>query len=70
MLISLGYLVLVITFACGPFHMGSAAASFTGNSEALPWWSFAGLPVAAALAALATLLPMRVGARNLQGMEF
>lgn len=70
MLVSLGYLVLVIAFACGPFHLGSAAASFPGDPAELPWWAFAGLPAATALAAVATLLPMRVGARNLRGMEF
>jgi ABC-2 type transport system permease protein len=68
MLVSLGYLVLVIAIACGPFHTALAAAA-VGRGE-LAWWGFAGLPVAAVLAAAATLIPMRVGARALRGMEF
>ena len=69
MLVSLGYLVVVITAACGPFHAASTAASFAGAGP-LPGWAFAGLPVAVAIAAAATVVPMRVGARNLRAMEF
>ena len=70
MLISLGYLVLIILTACGPYHAVSAAAAFgsgVGESSAL---AFAGLPVAALIAAVATALPMRAGGRNLQRVEF
>src|SRR5262245_16598118 len=69
MLISLGYLVLVIAVACGPFHAAMAAESFSGGDR-IPWWGFAGLPVAAVLALAATLIPMRVGIQTLRGMEF
>jgi ABC-2 type transport system permease protein len=70
MLVSLGYLVVVIAAACGPFHAASAAAAFGDGVGQLPGWAFAGVPVAVAIAAAATVIPMRIGARNLRGMEF
>jgi ABC-2 type transport system permease protein len=69
MLVSLGYLVVVIVAACGPFHAASAQVAF-GAPGPLPGWAFAGLPVAVAIAALATIVPMRVGGWNLRVMEF
>src|SRR5947208_3233027 len=51
MLVSLGYLVVVIAAACGPFHAASAQVAFGDGTGPLPGWAFAGLPVAVALAA-------------------
>jgi ABC-2 type transport system permease protein len=70
MLMSLGYLVLVISAACGPYHAASAAAAFDSSGADLAGWAFAGLPIAVGLAAIATVVPMRVGARHLRGVEF
>jgi len=70
MLVGLGYLVLVIAAACGPFHAASAAANLDGRVGELSGWAFAGLPVAVGLAAAATLVPMRVGSRYLRTVEF
>lgn len=70
MLVGLGYLVIVVTAACGPFHAASTAVAFGEGTAELPAWAFAGLPVAVAAAAIATIVPMRVGGRNLRGMEF
>src|SRR5262249_10613307 len=70
MLVSLGYLVIVIVAACGPFHAASTAAAFADGVGSLPGWAFAGVPVAVAIAAAATVIPMRIGGRNLKGMEF
>jgi hypothetical protein len=70
MLIGLGYLVLVIVIACGPFHAAGAAEGFPGDPGRLPWWGYAGLPIALGIAGVATVLPMQVGARTLRRMEF
>jgi ABC-2 type transport system permease protein len=70
MLVSLGYLVIVIAAACGPFHAASTAVAFGEGNAPLPGWAFAGLPFALVLAAAATVVPMRIGGRNLRGMEF
>lgn len=68
MLVGLGYLVLTIAFACGPFHAASAAGAL--GEDSLPWWGFAGLPLSLAIAIIATIAPMRIGARNLRQIEF
>jgi ABC-2 type transport system permease protein len=70
MLVSLGYLVFLIAAACGPFHLANTGAVLAGDHGTLPLWAFAGLPVAAGMALVATIVPMRVGGRNLRGMEF
>jgi ABC-2 type transport system permease protein len=70
MLVSLGYLVVLIAAACGPFHAASTTAALGNDHGALPWWAFAGLPVAIGIALGATWLPMRVGSRNLKQIEF
>ncbi|MBO0698207.1 MAG: hypothetical protein J2P46_07425 [Zavarzinella sp.] len=70
MLVGLGYLVVVIAVACGPFHAAGAVEGFTGDPARLPWWGFAGLPVAIGIAGVATVVPMQIGARTLRGMEF
>jgi ABC-2 type transport system permease protein len=70
MLVSLGYLVLVIAAACGPYHAASATQSFSTSAGQLPWWGFAGLPVALGMAIVATVVPLRVGAWTLKNMEF
>ena len=70
MLVGLGYLVMVILFACGPFHAATAASAIASGSDGVPWWGFAGLPISFALAIIATIAPMRFGARNLRRIEF
>lgn len=69
MVVSLGYLVLVVAAACGPLHAGLTTAALHG-SAGIPAWAFAGLPVALFLAAVATVVPLRVGGRHLRTMEF
>jgi ABC-2 type transport system permease protein len=68
MLVGLGYLVFVIAAACGPFHAGLTLAG--GSSAGIPVWAYVGLPVAVAMAVVATWLPMRVGIRNLRQLEW
>lgn len=68
MLIGLAFLVVTIAIACGPLHLGLMAGG--GNLEAMSIWSFVGLPVMAILAAIATVLPMRIGARAFRAMEW
>jgi ABC-2 type transport system permease protein len=70
MVVSLGYLVFVTVAACGPYHLAVAAGAFTRDGTAVPWWGYVGLPVAFAGAVAATVVPMRVGARTLKGIEF
>ncbi len=70
MLLGLGYLVLIIGIACGPYHAASAASGFATDHPGIAWWSFAGLPVAVAMAVGATIVPMRIGARHLRTIEF
>jgi ABC-2 type transport system permease protein len=70
MLVGLGYLVFIIAVACGPYHAASAVDAFAVDRSGLAWWSFAGLPFAAAGAACATMIPMRFGAANLRTVEF
>jgi ABC-2 type transport system permease protein len=66
MLVGLGYLVLVIAAACGPFHAGLTVSGGSG----IPGWAYSGLPVAVGMAVAATWLPMRVGIRNLRELEW
>src|SRR5262245_16331801 len=70
MLVGLGYLVFIIAVACGPYHASSAMEKFATDQSGMAWWSFAGLPVAVAGAACATIIPMRIGAANLRSVEF
>jgi ABC-2 type transport system permease protein len=70
MLVGLGYLVLVIAAACGPLHAAGAASAFGDGVGGLPAWAFAGLPIALGLAIAATVIPLRIGSRQLQAMEF
>lgn len=75
MVIGLFYLILVVGTAAGPLHaaavsMKYSAGLFGGESAALPWWAFAGVPVAVAVAAVATYFPLRAGGRALRTVEF
>jgi ABC-2 type transport system permease protein len=63
MLVGLGYLVVVIATACGPFHAA-------GGQGGVAWWGYAGLPVALGIAVVGTVLPMQVGTYTLRRMEF
>jgi ABC-2 type transport system permease protein len=70
MLVSLGYLVIIIVTACGPLHAAKTSQMMSEGGSTLPLWAFAGLPVAIAIAAFATIVPLRVGSRTLKEMEF
>ncbi|HEY2784890.1 MAG TPA: hypothetical protein VGJ05_07945 [Fimbriiglobus sp.] len=75
MMIGLCYLVLVVGISAGPLHAAAVAAKYqTGQlsveGSALPLWAFAGVPVALALAAVATVIPLRAGGRALRAVEF
>ncbi len=73
MVISLAVLILIVAAACGPYHVAATAEAFIGNIEEkkdLPLWAFAGLPIALVLAALATWLPMKMGRKAFDAIEF
>jgi len=70
MIISLFYMALVIAVMAGPYHIVAAGQALLGDRVAMSAWVFAGLPVGFALGALAVWLPMRVGIRTLQRVEF
>jgi len=63
-------LEFVISIVCGPYHAATAASAISSESAANAWWGFAGVPVGIALTVFCTIVPMRVGARNLRAIEF
>jgi len=67
---SLMYLVLTVALMCLPYHIASARDSFQQTARNLPWWVYAGIPAGLIMAVLCVWLPMRVGSRTLQKMEF
>jgi ABC-2 type transport system permease protein len=72
MVVGLGYLVIVLGLTMGPLHGAAVANKFRTGLDGLelPWWAFAGLPLAAVVAAAAIVLPLRAGARALNRVEF
>jgi ABC-2 type transport system permease protein len=70
MVVGLGFLVAVIGAMVVPFHVEQLARRSTGGASAVNPWVYAGIPVALAVGALATVLPLRAGARSLREMEF
>ncbi len=72
MVISLAVLILIVATACGPYHVAATAEiiGLTEQKQELPLWAFAGLPFALALAILGTWLPMRMGRRAFEAIEF
>ncbi|VTR97621.1 putative ABC transporter permease subunit [Tuwongella immobilis] len=71
MIVSLGYLVLMVSVMALPYHLAEAARlASRGENGMLPVWGFLGLPLGVIGCALATWLPMHYGAKNLRKMEF
>ena len=70
MIVSLFYMAVVIAVMAGPFHLVTAGQSLLGDKVEMRWWVYAGLPIGIAIGALAVWLPMRVGSRTLNRMEF
>lgn len=58
-------LVAVIALMAGPFHMLLAS-----SENWTTWWPWVSLVLGMTLGLVATILPLRAGARNLRGMEF
>lgn len=70
MMLGLGYLVIVITAMCGPYHLARVIQT-AGGQAGMPWgWLAAGVAVATVACVVATWLPMRAGYRNLKRIEF
>jgi ABC-2 type transport system permease protein len=65
------FLVTEIALMAGPFHL---QILLSGNTEltlaSLQWWQLAGAAAGLAVGAVAVLVPLRMGARTLRGMEF
>jgi ABC-2 type transport system permease protein len=70
MVTGLGFLIAVIGTMVVPFHVAQLAKSATGGAGHVNPWVYAGIPVALAVGVLATVLPLRAGARSLRAMEF
>jgi ABC-2 type transport system permease protein len=70
MVIGLAFLVCVIGTMVVPFHAAQLAQRATRGAATINPWVFAGIPVALALGVIATVLPLRAGARSLREMEF
>jgi ABC-2 type transport system permease protein len=62
------FLIVVICAMVAPFHIILATHDMDGVS--FPWWSWLALLVGLAAGALAVVLPLRAGARNLRRLEF
>jgi ABC-2 type transport system permease protein len=70
MVLGLGFLVAVIGAMVVPFHAAQLAKRATGAAGQVNPWVYAGIPVALAVGAIATVLPLRAGAKSLREMEF
>jgi len=70
MVTGLGFLLAVIALMAVPFHTAQLAKGVGGGSGLISPWVFAGVPFGLLLGAVAVVLPLRVGARSLRGMEF
>jgi ABC-2 type transport system permease protein len=62
------FLIAVIGAMAAPFHIVVATRDPTISSY--PWWPWLGLLFGLLAGALAVVLPLRAGARNLRAMEF
>jgi ABC-2 type transport system permease protein len=69
MVVGLAFLVSVIGLMVVPFHVVQLAKT-AGGAGHVSAWVYAGIPVALGVGVLATVLPLRAGARSLREMEF
>ncbi|VTR92744.1 Uncharacterized protein OS=Singulisphaera acidiphila (strain ATCC BAA-1392 / DSM 18658 / VKM B-2454 / MOB10) GN=Sinac_6081 PE=4 SV=1 [Gemmata massiliana] len=70
MVVGLAFLVTVIGVMVVPFHVTQLAKGATGGAAKINPWVFVGIPIGLILGVLATVLPLRYGARSLREMEF
>jgi ABC-2 type transport system permease protein len=70
MVVGLGFLVAVIGVMVVPFHVTQLAKSANGNASGINPLVYVGIPIALTLGAIATIVPLRAGARSLRDMEF
>jgi ABC-2 type transport system permease protein len=70
MVIGLSFAVCVVAVMVVPFHAAQLARVARGADAAVSPWVYAGLPVGAILGVVAVVLPLRAGARSLNGVEF
>ncbi|HEY3787540.1 MAG TPA: hypothetical protein VGL71_01740 [Urbifossiella sp.] len=71
MVIGLMFLVGVVGLMVVPFHAAQLAEGIRNNHDAeMSPWVFAGVPIALLFGALGVVLPLRAGARSLNGLEF
>ncbi|QJW96651.1 putative ABC transporter permease subunit [Frigoriglobus tundricola] len=70
MMIGLTFLVSVIGVMVVPFHVAQLAKGATAGVVRVNPWVYAGIPAGLVIGALATVLPLRAGARSLREMEF
>jgi ABC-2 type transport system permease protein len=75
------YLLLIVGAMAGPWHLHAAGSAFlklgnAASADADAWhrplvvWSSLGVAIGLALGALAVIVPLRLGSRALQRMEF
>jgi ABC-2 type transport system permease protein len=71
MVTGLGFVLAVVAMMALPMHVAATLRHFKNlEFAAFPWWVYLGLPLGVALGAVATLLPLRAGARSLERVEF
>ena len=72
MVVGLLYVLVVVAVMAGPAHAAATMRHFKviDGSQGFPWWVWAGVPVGVLLAVLATVLPLRAGAKALRESEF
>jgi ABC-2 type transport system permease protein len=70
MVTGLGFIVIVIGLMVVPFHAAALAKGASKGTATISPWVYAGIPLGLLVGALATVLPLRAGARALREMEF
>jgi ABC-2 type transport system permease protein len=70
MVTGLGFLVLVIGLMVVPFHAAALAKGASKGAATVSPWVYAGIPLGLVVGAVATVVPLRAGARALRNMEF
>ncbi|MGL6074215.1 MAG: putative ABC transporter permease subunit [Fimbriiglobus sp.] len=69
MVISLMFIILVISLMAVPQHFAGVSQGF-GQNAAVPWWAYLGIPLGVCLGVAAVILPLRAGTRSLENTEF
>ena len=71
MVVGLLYVVVILAVMAVPMHAAAVMKHFQKiTTVGFPWWAYAGLPVGVAIGIVATILPMRAGAKSLKTVEF